>query len=398
VTVPLIDDDKLPAVAVLLGAEAAEVLAAAVAQGGGALRSLRLEQVNYQPGRRLVVEYAARVQLRHGRYRDESLVAVADVAGPPPGSLVLEAQGIQVGAWRVPHDPFLPGLPRASSPAGVRALLGRPPGAVSVSRRAYRPCRRAVLLATAGRLQRYVKVVLPRRATQLRGVHERLAGAVPVPRVVGGSDSDGVLLLEALPGRVLSVALVDGEDVPDPGRLVAVLDRLANVPLSGERRPTSTENAPMSAATLSAVLRSEHERVARLLTGLGEDRREPLVTCHGDFYEAQLLLADGEISGVLDVDGAGPGERVEDLANLLGHLSALTLWRPAARLRVEAYGTELLEAFETLVDPVELRRRAAAVLFGLATGPFRMQQPNWETETRKYLDLVEAWLASAKSA
>ena len=46
--------------------------------------------------------------------------------------------------------------------------------------------------------------------------------------------------------------------------------------------------------------------------------------------------------------------------------------------------------FDTRVDPVELRLRAAAVIISLATGPYRGQEPNWERETLLMVDSAEA--------
>ena len=110
-----------------------------------------------------------------------------------------------------------------------------------------------------------------------------------------------------------------------------------------------------------------------------------------------MLVEDGRVSGLLDIDGAGPIERVEDLANLIGHLSTLALWRPEARSRLETYTRELTGAFDAVADPVELRRRTAAVVLGLATAPFRLQRPKWKTETKKHFTLVEKWLALSQS-
>jgi hypothetical protein len=46
-------------------------------------------------------------------------------------------------------------------------------------------------------------------------------------------------------------------------------------------------------------------------------------------------------------------------------------------------------------DPAQVRLSAAAVIVGLATGPFRVQQPSWPEQTRRRIDLAEAWMESA---
>jgi hypothetical protein len=41
---------------------------------------------------------------------------------------------------------------------------------------------------------------------------------------------------------------------------------------------------------------------------------------------------------------------------------------------------------------VVLARLVAAVCLGLATGAFRVQEPGWEDEARRRLDLAASWL------
>ncbi len=103
---------------------------------------------------------------------------------------------------------------------------------------------------------------------------------------------------------------------------------------------------------------------------------------HGDLYEAQLLLAGGDVVGVLDVDGAGAGQRIDDLANLLGHLAVLGH---------HGYRRELAAGLP--VAPADLATRVAAVVLGLATGPFRVQSRGWPQATEARLALAEELLA-----
>ena len=55
----------------------------------------------------------------------------------------------------------------------------------------------------------------------------------------------------------------------------------------------------------------------------------------------------------------------------------------------------MLREWDSWVDPIDLRRRVAAVIIGLATGPFRVQVETWPTEVRRRLDLAERWVESA---
>mgnify|MGYP003404509635 FL=1 len=118
---------------------------------------------------------------------------------------------------------------------------------------------------------------------------------------------------------------------------------------------------------------------------------------HGDFYEAQLLVGAGQVTGLLDLDSCGPGRRADDLACLLAHLAVLAEMKPRHRARLHVIGAGWLADFETAVDPVELRFRVAGVLMSLATGPHRVQERQWQVATRRRLRLVEQWADSAEA-
>jgi hypothetical protein len=111
---------------------------------------------------------------------------------------------------------------------------------------------------------------------------------------------------------------------------------------------------------------------------------------HGDFHEGQVHVASGAVCGVLDVDTIGPGRRADDLACLIAHLSTIQRMNPAQEARVHQLLLDWVPVFDTRVDPVELRLRAAAVIISLATGPFRGQEPDWEAETVRMVASAEA--------
>jgi aminoglycoside phosphotransferase (APT) family kinase protein len=127
-----------------------------------------------------------------------------------------------------------------------------------------------------------------------------------------------------------------------------------------------------------------------------ETTGETLVAVHGDFHASQLLIDRGQIVGLVDVDTAGVGERVDDLAGILGQLATLgiTAENPGA---IKAYNAVLLTEFSRHVDGTSLRRRVAAVILGLATGPFRVQLADWPTATGRRIRLALRWLESAPS-
>ena len=377
---------------VLLGDEAEDLLAAAVEHAGGRLRKVTPRQTQYYPGRSIAVVFDATVAWAKAKTAHETLVAVA---GPkiPEGALLLESDdGTRIGVWRLPHDPALPGLPIALDRRRAPELLGGQ-AAVSSSFLSYRPARRAVVRLNGTVGSTFVKVVRPTKAQQLRELHERFAELVPSPRVVAFSDEAGLVALEGLPGRSLADAIVAGEPLPTSEDILRLSADLAKMPLGEGTRLTAREDAAYQSKMLRAILPDDVPRIDGLLADLGTDPegRTP-VTIHGDLYEAQLLVQDGRITGVLDLDRSGPGDPADDLANLLGHLEAFALYRPSTATAARGYARALLPAFEDAVGANELRPRVAAVLLALATGPFRMMQPRWETATRRYLDAAAQWL------
>src|SRR5690606_33768404 len=121
----------------------------------------------------------------------------------------------------------------------------------------------------------------------------------------------------------------------------------------------------------------------------------PVVAVHGDYYEAQLLVDGGDITGLLDVDTYGPGRRVDDLATMIGHLVVLAIGQPN-QAQIEKYAARLLDGFDQVVDPALLRADVAAVILGLATGSFRVLEEHWRHHTEARIEVAEAWLASAQ--
>ena len=403
-----IRDELLPALAVLLGAGAGGVVGAAVRAAGGELATLRRREVLYRPGRRAVVRYDATVRWAGGPTVPETLLAVADVDGPPAGTLVVSAGDLAVGLLRYPADPALPGLRSAVSAPAVAARLGVPAEAVTLDVRSYRPGRRAVVRVRVRGdggvgFERYLKVVPP---GELASIVDRLAALdahVPVPEVVATWPEDGTILLAALTGRTAREVLLDGDrgavdGLPDGAAILALLDRM---PARAALPTAHVSGGPLARAAghaglLAAVMPGERARLAELVERLGgRAGTGRVVATHGDLHEAQLLVDGCRVAGILDVDGAGPGRRVNDLATLLGHLVALGDSVPHRRAAIDRWRGRLEPAFERAVDPVELRRTTAAALVGLATGPFRVQAPAWRRQVRRRIASAEAWATAA---
>jgi hypothetical protein len=384
----------------LTGRHAGDVLQAALAPVGGRVLSWRADQVDYQPGRGSTVGYRVRVRWDDGRLADERCGAHT---GPPPaGALVVGDGQQQVAVWRVPYDPYLPALATAYDPAAVAGLLRSfrlGDGPVRLRLRAYRPRRRAVVEAAgpAGRL--FLKVVPPRRVEPLHQRHRLCTAAgVPVPPSLGYT-GDGLLVLQALPGQPLRQALRGRTTpLPSPAAIVALLDRLPAGLTEAARRRSWAERAEHYAALAAGLLPAEADLARQLgATIAAHAGTGPTVPVHGDFYDNQLQVAAGRITGLLDIDTAGPGDRLDDLACLLGHLSVLGHIYPGRAAAINRLGGRYLAAFESTVDQADLRHRIAAVVLSLASGPHRVQQPGWPAATRRRLVLAQRWVESAQA-
>jgi hypothetical protein len=403
-------DEMLPALTLLLGPGARGIVGAGVRAAGGELESLRRCEVLYQPGRRAVVRYAATVRWAGAPVVAETLVAIVDVDGPAAGTLVVSAGDLSVGLLRYPEDPALPGLRSAVSAAAVAARLGVPAEDLGLDVRTYRPGRRAVVrVRVAGQggdssgFERYLKIVPPKELRALVDRTAALDGHVPVPEVVETWPEAGTVVLTAIVGRTIRDVLLTGDRaavdaLPDGGVILDLLDRLPAPAVGG---PGHVSRGPLARASghaglLSAVMPDEGDRLERLIERIGGPTgTDSVVTTHGDLHEAQLLVEGNRIVGMLDVDGAGPGRRVHDLATMLGHLAALGDAVPRRRPAIDRWLGRVEPAFERAADPVELRRTTAAALVGLATGPFRVQAPEWRRQVRRRIASAETWATAA---
>ncbi|GGX04509.1 phosphotransferase [Streptomyces lomondensis] len=375
------------------------LLAAALEPYGGRVLSWAVDQVDHRPGRGCTAAYRVQVRGPDGRIHQERIGA--RTGRLPQGTTVVENGTTRVALWRFPYDPWLPALPSACDRAALARLLrdsGHGSGPARYRVRAYRPGRRAVIEAVGARGRLFLKVVRPGRVEELHRRHRLLTEAgVPAPPSLGYTP-DGLVALEALPGRTLRQALRDGSGpVPSARAVLALLDRLPPELAQGPPRPSWCARAAHYAAVLAAALPERAAQAAELAEEIATGTVPgPRTAVHGDLYESQLLVAGGRITGLLDVDTAGPGERVDDLACLLGHLSVLALVDRARAAVVGRLGADCLAVFEEEVDPAELRRRAAAVVLSLATGPHRVQEAGWPAATRARLDLAGDWLHGAR--
>lgn len=390
------------ALALLTGPTARELLRAALAKDGARLEDWEVHELHHRPGAGVTVGYTVTYEALGVSRSDYLLLSTARLsheAVEAGRAVVLEDGRTTVFAWRHPLDPELPALELACDPAQVSALLAGAGFAVSpqgadVELLAYRPTRRAVLRVRSGGQTWYLKVLRPDQVEPISSRHALLAEAgLPTPRVLFAHD-DGLVVLNELGGTPLATALAaDGAAELDPLRLVEVLDRLPDTLLGLKRRPAWSDRIAHHGQAAQAALPEEAQRiaavVARVQTGSELARMGPVVPTHGDFYEAQLFVSDGEVVGLLDVDTAGPGSRVDDLACLLGHLDVLPALAPTVYPHVPAVVGRWLAAFEQTVDPVALRVRTAGVVLSLVAGA------RTKGEARSRLERAESWLGDA---
>lgn len=395
----------------LTSPEVADLLTAAVAHGGGRLVSWQLDHVDANPRRSTTATYTATVDWPFGR-RTELLGASARAGGRSTSdeNAVIFADGErEVAVWLYPRDPELPGLVRAAFADDVAELLtahqvlSAPvlPGQVELEMIGYRPRRRAVLRATvataAGPETFFIKVLRERLFEPTVRRHQLLlAAGVPAPPIAAVTP-DFLLVLRQLPGRPLAQAIFDPEPPCTAEQLIGVLDAMPVEVAALSRRNPWSDAVEQYATMVAAALPSLRPRLdwltEQIRTGLAGI---PLGTepTHGDFHEGQLFVSATGVSGILDIDTIGPGRRADDLACLLAHLSSVQRMNAEQAARVSRLIRDWVPVFDTRVDPVELRLRAAAVAISLATGPYRGQEPAWEHETTMIIDAAERLIRS----
>lgn len=380
----------------LTGPEVGPLLHAAVEHAGGELLSWSLDHVDTNPEHSTTATYLARIRWSYGE-RSELLGVSArsgDLSGSDGNAEIFADGNREVAVWIYPFDPDLPGLPRAAFPDQLAELLnsagtlGRPVTAeqLSLTMIGYRPRRRAVvkLVVNDPREVFYIKVLRPKLAADVLHKHRMLVAAgVPAPEIALATP-DNLMMLRELPGRSLARAIFDPGDPCSAEELIGILDAMPPAVSELERRPPWSDAVGHYASMVSRAvpeLEADLAWCSRTITsGLAgfPPGTEPT---HGDFHEGQLRVADGRLVGILDVDTIGPGRRADDLACLIAHLSTIQRMNPQQEAKVRDLLARWVPVFDTRVDPVELRLRAAAVVISLATGPYRGQEPGWRATT-----------------
>ena len=218
---------------------------------------------------------------------------------------------------------------------------------------------------------------------------------------MAAATADFILVLHELPGRPLTQAIFDEAMPCTAENLIMLLDSLPSAVVGLPRRPPWTgavgTYAEMIAAALPALDPQLRWLVAQVSGGLA-GAQPGLEPTHGDFHEGQVFVANGVITGLLDIDTMGPGRRADDLACMIAHLSTMQRMTAEQAAGLTRLINLWLQVFDTRVDPAELRLRAAGVIVSLATGPYRGQEPNWQAETVRMIESAVALVQSSVRA
>lgn len=388
--------------------EVEPLLHAAVQYAGGQLVRWQLAHVDSQPNRSTTATFSAVVDWPRGRR--EELLGVSTRAGgrnPSDERTHIFVDGEREAAvWLYPHDPDLPGLPRAAFPESAAALLGPVVGSrlrpdqVELRMIGYRPRRRAVVrskVTVAGphgtrRIVFFTKVLRDKLFHEVRYRHEILLQAgIPAPQIALATQ-DCLLVLDELAGTPLSKAIFEPRDPCTAEDLIGLLDAMpVTVSQLPRRAPWAdsihyyTDMVVQAMPTLEPRLRWLANEIEQGLAPIPPGHE----ATHGDFHEGQIHVRGGRVCGLLDVDTIGPGRRADDLACMVAHLSTVQRMNGQQAARVRHLLATWVPVFDERVDPTELRLRAAAVVISLATGPYRSQEPNWQAETRDIVDAAE---------
>jgi len=387
-------DEAVPGFEELMGPPVPGPLLAVYDEAGSRLDSVSRIQATWYPAKQLTVRY--RVSASGGDLPGRRDV-VAMIGKLPDGAALVTGEAATVAMWVVPDDPVLPGLRSALDVATVDDLLaglGSASQVVATRLRAYRPGRRAVVEVMAGRSSLFLKVVPPAEVASLHARHRFLSDFISVPDSIGVDNRLGIVVMRALEGVDLRTVLRDGSaEVPSPDAVAGMIENLPEPPSSWKTR---SPIAALGGITelLRRLLPDTTGRIDRLVDNIGEETSGDRVAVHGDFHEAQVIVDAGHPLALIDVDTYGWGRRGDDAATMLGHLHLLA---PECRdpAQVIDVARSLNRYWDERIDPVDLRLRTAAVVLGLATGPFRVQRPNWPAETLARIAVAEQWVESA---
>lgn len=307
--------------------------------------------------------------------------------GRTSDELVWTSDTYAPGMWRFPYDPVLPGLAHLliDGPS-----WGAPGTGASLEVVSLRPLRSAVVRNDDGERARYAKVVPPEDVAELVTRHRVAArSGVPVPEVLEVDERWGVVWLSALPGVShrpdLLAAAAD--------EVVDVVLRLRSTPIDpadGDLRPApdllgQAEHHVAMLEDLDAELGAQAQASLRWAAGRRSvGRLSSTGVVHGDLHDGQILVDDGRVSGLIDLDTLGVGDVADDLGRLAGRLVSRG---------EQAAAQQVIAAAERAVGARLVNERLVLSLLVSSIDAWRMCDPTWRDRAAALVDEAERWQA-----
>lgn len=270
----------------------------------------------------------------------------------------------------------------------------------------YRPHRRATLAGLVGGRPVYIKVVRPSRIGQLADTYDVIAPLAAsagwsIPELLSVDLEAGVMVVAGLAADTLHDRWPEWwVDFAELGRRLATFGLTAgpedlpvrSAPDLGWWIEQVESRDPIPSAKFNDRLRS----LGRGLTGEGFRRGSRLGLVHGDLHDRNILVLPGA-PGLLDLDSAGRGDPLGDLATLTAHLELRALQRrqPPPSVAVAALWHGYQEAWPGL-DEGAARSATAAELVRLAC-LYRFRR-RWRHHTSELLDRSLEWSLPVRRA
>ena len=416
-------DREVPGLGTVLDTDALiSALQASLPNAG--ICTLETNYVHYKPYTNCVVSgrlrtadrdlpFYAKAYGADGPVKLEKTRRLQDVPSPlGPGTLILEEA--RIGFYFFPVDHRLKGIRRLAYPdtrrSLLRGLLGKPHELSGATFRhlRYKPERRFVAcLETPGGPRSLLKFFTPERYQSAKTATQAICSqALPgMERTTYYSDRHNVMGFEWLPGRLLSETVL-APDVPEQdkasavektGAALAELHSCVANALTRQRRLDEISRVDAQAETirhLCPTLGNQAEQLCREIVSALENLSEETTVLHGDFYDKQVLISDGN-PVILDLDEARLGHPAIDLGLFIAHLERHRLNHRLSSHEAGVLANALVRGYQrTRPAPTEvtIRLYTAIGLMHLAAEPFRYRDPNWHEQMQSQLSHVDAIL------
>jgi aminoglycoside phosphotransferase (APT) family kinase protein len=405
-------DPELPGLATMLDPDAFAAALVPFLPGAGAATA-RLTYSRYKPRESCVVAYQLEVAgVTVDAYAKAHRSGAHAPAIPPrlQESQPIILQEGAISAYVFPADHKLKALRRLAGSATRRNMLrrlvrDRPDlwdGAVKSLR--YMPEWRYVAQVLSGsRVSAAMKMYHERGYGRARANATAFRSNRPlrVATCLGQSAKWRTLLLEWLPGRLVSEAVAD--PASDPGVLETVGAALALVhlqepadlaPLTRREEAATLSSLSANLGVLCPHLAARLDQVVGML-GTQLLQAPPVYRpIHGDFSPKQVVLRDGD-AAVLDFDRAARGDPALDLGCFIAHLEQAAVAGALPVGRKDLFGEALLAGYRAASRgpiPPRVPLYVAVGLVRLTAEPFRFREPRWSERTEALLERIETQL------